>query len=151
MAEGGEKGGHRHGKGPKSKSAIDKLSGRLRFTAELHPEETTTASWTKFLREADPSYSNRPESSMCPSFEAPASFVSQPPSPPVASYALKNTMNELKVSQVQTGFNRVVTANGLDLSIQQKEKCGFIEKIDINAPPSRASMQIVVSNCLCHL
>lgn len=110
MAEGGERGGHRNGKGPKSASAVESLGGRLRFTVQLHPQETTIVSWIELLREANLSDSNGPESSRGPSFEAQPSFLSQPPlSPPVEAYTIKQRENELKDSQDQAGSNRLNT------------------------------------------
>lgn len=84
MTKRDERGGYRHGKGPKPMSVS---GGRLRFTVELHPEETTIVSWAKFLTDASLSDPNLPKLPMTHSFEAQTSFVSQPP-PPFAPYVV---------------------------------------------------------------
>lgn len=41
-------------------------------------------------------------------------------------------------------------ADGLDMSIQRKELDGLVERLDLNATPSRASLSAAVSNFLLH-
>ncbi|CAA0840811.1 wound-responsive family protein [Striga hermonthica] len=83
MAEGGKGGEPGPEEGPVSKpaSSFEAAGGRLRFTIELNPEETTIVSWKKLVREANLSMSGGPG----PSVSGPGiqpQPVSQPPPPP---------------------------------------------------------------------
>lgn len=108
MAGGGERGEHRHMKAPKSASTIDSSDGHLRFKVELHPVETTIFSWKNLLREANLIGYNSLRSSMGPSFE------------PQITFALYHRLPSCRAAVVHS--YRVDNVNGLDLSIQQKEK-----------------------------
>ncbi|KAI3464559.1 hypothetical protein Pfo_021222 [Paulownia fortunei] len=111
MVEGGEGGGPESGPGSKPTSSFETSGGRLRFTVELRPGETTIVSWKKLLREATSSKPNRPGPSVSwPSSEAHQQPVSQPPPPPPAVASLKQPAdNEAKDSQAQPGSNRLST------------------------------------------
>lgn len=107
MVEGSEGGGPDSGPGSKAGSSFESAGGRLRFTVELRPGETTIVSWKKLLKEANASKSNMPG----PSVEGPpAEARSQPaPSPtheapPPSEQPMED---EPKDSQAQPGSNRL--------------------------------------------
>ncbi|KAI3460559.1 hypothetical protein Pfo_017222 [Paulownia fortunei] len=113
MVEGSEGGGPEPGPGSKPASSFESAGGRLRFTVELRPGETTIVSWKKLLREANSSKSNRPGPSVSgPSYEAQRQPISQPPPPPppvAPSSSKQPAENEPKDSQAQGGSNRLST------------------------------------------
>ncbi|XP_011102226.1 uncharacterized protein LOC105180235 isoform X3 [Sesamum indicum] len=108
MAEGG---GPNPGSGSRPMSSFESAGGRLRFTVELRPGETTIVSWKKLLREATSSkVSGSGPSASCPSSEAYQQPVSQPPLPPPTVASLKQPEeNEAKDPQGQAGTNRLST------------------------------------------
>ncbi|KAL0432234.1 UNVERIFIED_CONTAM: Ubinuclein-1 [Sesamum latifolium] len=113
MVEGSGGGGPELGPGSKPTSSFEAAGGRLRFTVELRPGETTIVSWKKLLREANSSKSNRPgPSNSGQSFEAQRQPVAQPPAPPpplAPSSSKQPTEAEPKDSQAQAGSNRLST------------------------------------------
>ncbi|KAL0365912.1 UNVERIFIED_CONTAM: Ubinuclein-1 [Sesamum radiatum] len=112
MVEGSGGGGPELGPGSKPTS-FEAAGGRLRFTVELRPGETTIVSWKKLLKEANSSKSNRPGPSISgQSFEAQRQPVAQPPPPPpplAPSSSKQPTEAEPKDSQAQAGSNRLST------------------------------------------
>ncbi|KAK4387333.1 Ubinuclein-1 [Sesamum angolense] len=113
MVEGSGGGGPELGPGSKPTSSFEAAGGRLRFTVELRPGETTIVSWKKLLRDANSSKFNRPGPSISgQSFEAQRQPVAQPPSPPpplAPSSSKQPTEAEPKDSQAQAGSNRLST------------------------------------------
>ncbi|KAK4429615.1 Ubinuclein-1 [Sesamum alatum] len=108
MAEGG---GSNPGSGSRPMSSFESAGGRLRFTVELRPGETTIVSWKKLLREATSSKaSGSGPSASCPSLEANQQPGSKPPLPPPAVASSKQPEeNEAKDPQAQAGTNRLST------------------------------------------
>ncbi|KAL0351528.1 UNVERIFIED_CONTAM: Ubinuclein-1 [Sesamum calycinum] len=92
-------------------SSFESAAGRLRFTVELRPGETTIVSWKKLLREATSTKaSGSGPSASCPSSEAYQLPVSQPPLPPPTVAASKQPEeNDTKDPQAQAGTNRLST------------------------------------------
>ncbi|KAL0391763.1 UNVERIFIED_CONTAM: Ubinuclein-1, partial [Sesamum radiatum] len=113
MVEGSGGGGPELGPGSKPTSSFEAAGGRLRFTVELRPGETTIVSWKKLLRDANSSKFNRPGPSISgQSFEAQRQPVAQPPPPPpplAPSSSKQPTEAEPKDSQAQAGSNRLST------------------------------------------
>ncbi|GER40313.1 wound-responsive family protein [Striga asiatica] len=110
MAEGSKGGEPGPEAGPVSKpaSSFESAGGRLRFTVELHPEETTIVSWKKLVKEANLSMSGRPG----PSVSGPGiqpQPVSQPPPPslPVGASLPPPPVKEQMDPQVQAGSTRL--------------------------------------------
>ncbi|PIN22029.1 hypothetical protein CDL12_05274 [Handroanthus impetiginosus] len=111
MVEGGEGGGLESGSGSKPASSFESAGGRLRFTVELRPGETTIVSWKKLLREVNSSKKNGPGPSVSrPSSGAYQQAASQPPPPlPVMASSRQPAENEPTDSQAQAGSNRLST------------------------------------------
>ncbi|KAH6789113.1 hypothetical protein C2S51_004119 [Perilla frutescens var. frutescens] len=111
MVEGADSGGPENGPGSKPAPTVEAAGGRLRFTVDLRPGETTIVSWKKLLREANLSESDRPgPSASGPSCEARGGSVSAqllPPPPAAAAHTKETTENEPNESQAQDGPNRL--------------------------------------------
>ncbi|GER55443.1 wound-responsive family protein [Striga asiatica] len=105
MAEGSKGGEPGPEEGPMSKpaSSFESAGGRLRFTVELHPEETTIVSWKKLVREANLSMSG-------PSVSGPGiqpQPVSQPPPPSLPASLEPPAVKEQRDPQGQAGSTRL--------------------------------------------
>ncbi|KAL3641739.1 hypothetical protein CASFOL_012554 [Castilleja foliolosa] len=111
MVEGSEGGGP--GPGPEAgfvsrpASSVESAGGRLRFTVNLRPGETTIVSWKKLLKEANSSKPNRPGPSISgPEAQCLPAF--QPPPPPLLPASSEPFgEKEHNDSQVQVGTNRL--------------------------------------------
>ncbi|PIN16996.1 hypothetical protein CDL12_10350 [Handroanthus impetiginosus] len=108
MVEGSERGGPESGPGSKPASSFESAGGRLRFTVELRPGETTIVSWKKLLREANLSNSNRPGPSVSGPLHG-AQCEPPLPAPPVAPSSSKQPAESEPKDSAQGGSNRLST------------------------------------------
>ncbi|KAL3840045.1 hypothetical protein ACJIZ3_024636 [Penstemon smallii] len=108
MVEGAGVGEPGSGHRAKRASSFDSSGGRLRFTVELRPGETTIVSWKKLLREVNPKKTIGPGSSVSgPYSEAHQQPVSQAPPPMLPSSSKQSAENEVNDPQAQAGPNRL--------------------------------------------
>lgn len=111
MVEGSDSGGPENGPGPKPAPLVEVAGGRVRFTVDLRPGETTIVSWKKLLRDANLSESDGPgPSASGPCLEARSGSVSAqlPPLPSAAAAHTKETTeNEPHEPHAQDGPNRL--------------------------------------------
>ncbi|KAL2497172.1 wound-responsive family protein [Abeliophyllum distichum] len=108
MAEGGGECGPNSGLGPKPASTFESAGGRLRFTVELKPGETTIVSWKKLLRDAAASKPNGPGPlTSGPSSEAHHAVPGPAPASSFASSSKSPAENGAKDSEAQPGSNRL--------------------------------------------
>ncbi|KAL3845496.1 hypothetical protein ACJIZ3_002899 [Penstemon smallii] len=97
------------GSGSRSKpaSSFESAGGRLRFTVELRPGETTIVSWKKLLREANLNKANEPGASVSgPSSEA-HEQPPLPPAPPLNSKPKQHAGKDVNDPEAQAGPNRL--------------------------------------------
>ncbi|CAA2978111.1 Hypothetical predicted protein [Olea europaea subsp. europaea] len=106
MAEGG--GEPESGHGSKPKATYESFGGRLRFTVELKPGETTIVSWKKLLKDAAAGKIKGSGPLPGPSTEVHNTVPAPVPALPSGAPTLKQSgENGAKDSQAQPGSNRL--------------------------------------------
>ncbi|CAA2991994.1 Hypothetical predicted protein [Olea europaea subsp. europaea] len=105
----GGSGGPELGHGSKSTTYYESFGGRLRFTVELKPGETTIVSWKKLLKDAASGKINGSGPLVPgPSLEAHNTVPDPASAPPPGASSLKQSgVNGDKDSQAQPGSNRL--------------------------------------------
>lgn len=114
MVEGSGPTGPKNGLSSKPVPLVETDGGRVRFTVQLTPGDTTIVSWKKLLIEANLSESSVPTPSvMGPSIEAQSALVSkQPPLPPppplaAASHAKETVEKESQTNRLSNVIERI--------------------------------------------